>query len=395
MNVLLLVHGLPVGGTETMVCCLARRLRNEGLGVAIGCLDLAGELGEEMAAEGFPVDLFSRKPGLDIALPARIARTVRARRCDVVHAHQYTCFFYGVLAKLLTGTPLVFTEHGRFHPDLPSLKRRLFNRVFAGRADRVTAVSRRVRESLARVEGFDPERIEVVYNGIDVERLAAERGARERAREVLGLPLDARVVGTVGRLDAIKNHRLLLGAFKLVSERVPGALLVLIGDGPERDRLRSLAGELGIGGSARFAGQRRDAGRLLAAFDAFALSSFSEGTPMTLIEAMAASVPIVATTVGGVPEILRDGEEALLVGGTPPAFPDAASLLASEHTRRFAETLGRVLTDTPLAAALAGGALERARRELSLDAICEKYVSLYREVAPMACERQAREARRA
>ena len=113
MKVLLLVHGLPVGGTEVMVSHLARRFCTAGIRVAIGCLDEIGELGADLEAAGFPVELYSRRPGFDSSLPLKIARQVRREAVDLVHAHQGAPYFYGVLAKVFTGVPLIFTEHGR------------------------------------------------------------------------------------------------------------------------------------------------------------------------------------------------------------------------------------------------------------------------------------------
>jgi glycosyltransferase involved in cell wall biosynthesis len=393
MNILLLVHGLPVGGTEMMVCHLARRLRVEGHDVAIGCLDLVGELGLGLEAEGFPVELYGRKPGLDLGLPGRIARAVKRRAFDVVHAHQYTCFFYGVLAKMLTGAPLVFTEHGRFYPDRPSVKRRVFNFLFSRRADRVTAVSNGVKESLRRIEGFAADRIEVVYNGIDVDRLARSAAAAKGvARSRFGVPPLAKVVGTVGRLDPIKNHALLLHAFAAVARRMDDALLLIAGEGPELDRLRALSASLDIEGRVRFLGKRSDIDQVLAALDVFALSSFSEGTPMTLIEAMAASVPIVSTAVGGVPEIVRDGVEGLLVSGTPSDLTRGDR--ENEYVDRYAAALIRALTDPACAAELARHALARAKSDFSLDAIAERYVAIYRQAAPSPKSRQLIETRK-
>jgi L-malate glycosyltransferase len=390
VRLLLLAHGLPVGGTEMVVCHLARRLRSHGFEVAIGCLDEVGDLGRELVAEGLSVELYSRRQGFDPALPFKIARHARRGAFDLVHAHQYTAYFYGVLAKALTGVPLIFTEHGRSFPDLPSSRRRAFNRVFAQLVDRVTAVSCEVRESLRRVEGFNPETVDIIYNGIDVDRHPPPGPERKReARQRLGLPVDVPVVGTVGRLDPIKNHPLLLGAFRAVLIDYPAAVLAVVGDGPERARLERLAWELDVAPAVRFLGTRFDVDRVLPAFDVFALSSFSEGTPMALIEAMAASVPIVSTGVGGIPEMVADGREALLVAGIPPSFDDVEDLEASAYVRRFATALKRLLGQPDVSSELARHALDRARRQFSLDGICRQYRALYESVVPAPREERS------
>jgi glycosyltransferase involved in cell wall biosynthesis len=376
VNVLLLAHSLRVGGTEVLVAQMARWLRKQGVSASIGCLDDGGELVDGLVEEGYAVEVYGRRPGLDLSLPLKIARSVRRQSIDVIHAHQHTCFVYGALSKLRTRRPLIFTEHGRFHPDRPSARRRAFNALFARFCDRVTAVSGRVKRSLAEIEGFDPAAIEVIHNGIDPARFTS---TREDARRLLGVPAAASVVGTVGRLNPIKNQALLIRAFQRVLQEAPDALLLIVGDGEEGARLRGLAAELRLDGSVRFLGARDDVERILPAFDVFALSSLSEGMPVTLLEAMAASVAIVSTAVGGIPEILRDGEEAILVpareaaaGGGGPSEDDAAT---------FAAGLARALKEPGVARRLAASAHERLLREFTLDVVWGKYLQIYRDLA--------------
>jgi len=388
VKVLLVVHGLPVGGTEVMVCHLARNLRAGGVEVEIACLDVVGELGEELRDDGFAVTLYGRRSGFDLGLARRIAAHVRKSDVDVVHAHQYTCFFYAALASVHRRFPLVFTEHGRFFPDLRSLKRRVFNRLLGGRADAITAVSSGVRDSLVNVEGFRRERIEILRNGIDIERFAAAAAeSKPAARRRVGLPEHRFIVGTIGRLDSIKNQALLLAAIERVARDGLDPLLVIAGDGPERASLEERARRLGIADSVRLLGMRSDTPRLLACFDVFALSSLSEGTPMTLLEAMAASVPILSTGVGGVPEILVDGEEALLVDGVPPDFRNVGIAASAEYLERFATRLSRLATDVDLRRRLANSAHIRVRREFSLEAICRRYFEIYETCARKPLER--------
>lgn len=381
MNLLLLVHGLPIGGTEVMVCHLARWLRRGGLRVSVGCLDELGELGRQLIAEDFAVEVYHRRPGFDGHLPLKIARTVRRLSIDVVHAHQYTPFFYGVLSKVVTRTPLVFTEHGREHPDYPRLRRRAFNACFSPLTDRVTTVSRAVRDALVRIEGFSASRVEVIYNGIDIGRFPV-RTARTQAeaRAKLGISPVAPVVGTIGRLDPVKNYGLLLLAFRTLLVGLPEARLVVVGDGPDRPRLEALAANAGIAGAVRWLGKRSDVEQILPAFDVFALSSLSEGTPMTIIEAMTAGVPIVSTPVGGIPEMVEDGRDALLLTGQPPMVSSVAGAEGSAYVEGYAAALERILLNAPAAHALARKAAERAQMEFSIERICDRYLHLYQEL---------------
>jgi glycosyltransferase involved in cell wall biosynthesis len=364
-----------------LVAEMARWFRRVGVSASLGCLDERGEIGDNLVREGFTVEVYGRRPGFDLSLPLKIARSVRKRAIDVVHAHQYTCFVYGALSKLRTRRPLLFTEHGRFHPDLPSTRRRAFNTLFSMLCDRITAVSGGVKKSLVEIEGFDPVTIEVISNGIEPTRFAAS--TKEEARHLLGVPAASKVVGTVGRLNSIKNQAFLIRAFQRVLREVPDALLLIVGDGDEATRLRGLAAGLGLDGSVRFLGAREDVDRILPAFDVFALSSLSEGMPITLLEAMAASTVIVSTAVGGIPEILRDGEEAILI--SPGTTVGRGESLAEDEAARFAAALSRALLEPDLAGRLARNAHERLLREFTLDVACGKYLEIYRGLAKVNC----------
>jgi glycosyltransferase involved in cell wall biosynthesis len=352
-----------------MIAALARWLHREEVGVEVGCLDLVGSLGETLRSEGVPVVCYGRRPGKDLLLPWRIAQHVRRRGVQVVHAHQMTPFVYGMLAKTITRVPLILTEHGRFHPDVSSPTRRGFNRLFASSLDRITAVSQAVRETLVAVEGFAPEAIEVIYNGIEIERFSSIGPSRGEARRQLGIPAGALVVGSVGRLHPDKNHRLLLRAAARLRSQGVDVFVVIVGDGPERAVLATLADELGVAGHTIFLGERTDVERILPAFDAFALPSKTEGTPVTLLEAMAARVPIVATAVGGIPEILQDGRDACLV-----------TLEGENAVAELAAALLAVLSNPSLARETAERAFARVQRDFSAPAIFQRYLELYRDV---------------
>ena len=242
MKVLLLVHGLVVGGAEVMVAHLARHLRAGGDTVEIGCLGELGPIGEELRAEGLRVVVHARQPGFDATLPWRLARCVRAGGFDVVHAHQRTALFYGLLAGWLHMAPFVYTEHGPLFGPAPSTAQWLFNRLLRWRVGRITAVSRDAASGLAAQEGFAGRAIEVVPNGVDPEPWAAAAGdGSDAARARCRLPQQAAILGSVGRLHAVKNQQLLVRVIAHLRQQMAHALLVLVGDGPERERLAALA----------------------------------------------------------------------------------------------------------------------------------------------------------
>jgi glycosyltransferase involved in cell wall biosynthesis len=365
VKVMLLVHALDIGGAELGVVQLARHLRRCGDTVEIGCLGELGALGEDVRQE-LDVVVHARRPGFDRTLPWRLAQHIRRTRVDVVHAHQRTAFFYGVLSGILHTTPIVYTEHGPWFGPPPSALQVVFNRVLGWRAGHITAVSRDVKRALGALEGFAGRDIAVVPNAIDVARVAAGApGGRDAARRRFGLPLHAPILGTVGRLDPVKNHRLLVHVVARLRRRLPNALLVLVGDGPERTALETLVRERSAGDAVRLLGVQRDVERILPAFDVFALSSLSEGIPLSLLEAMAAGVPVVATAVGGIPEAARAGEDALLVDGTPSEEAD--------YVERFATAVEHLLRNPASARRLAESAAQRVRQEFDLDVVYQRY----------------------
>lgn len=270
-------------------------------------------------------------------------------RPDILHAHNPTMLQYGGLGRLVSGARLVVTDHGgRPHRTPRAAEWR--------RVDAAVAVSEvTARRSLAA----DHLPIRVIHNGVE----PAAPGARAASRAALGLPDDAFVAVCVARLVAVKAHDVLLQAAARARGDAP--VLLLVGDGPERDELQRLAARLGLA-RVRFLGARADVGDILAAADVAVLASRDEGLPLALLEAMAHGLPIVATTVGGVSELVREGLEGLLV----PA-DDADALAAA---------LGRVGGDAPLRQRLGDAAHHRVREDFSLDAAAAAYADLYRRL---------------
>lgn len=368
MKVLLLVHGLEVGGAESMLAALARHLRAAGDTVEIGCLGVLGTIGEELRAENVPVVVHERRPGFDATLPGRLARRIRSGRFDVVHAHQRTALFYGLLAGLLHGTPIVYSEHGP-HFGVVRARQRLFNRLLGRRLRAVTAVSRHTARGLAADEGFGGRDVAVVPNGIDVERwAAAARRGGDAVRRQCGLPIGAPILGSVGRLHPVKNQQLLVRALAILRRRIADAALVLIGEGPQRDELAALAHRLGVGDAVHFLGERRDVEQLLPAVDVFCLSSLSEGIPLTLLEAMAARVPVIAVAAGGVAEAVASEADALLI--------DGAVAHGEPVAERLAAAAQRLLGDAALRQRLTERAAVRVQAEFTIEAACRRYRAL-------------------
>jgi len=232
----------------------------------------------------------------------------------------------------------VHTKHGRNHPD--DGRRVMVNRVAAAFSDRVVAVSDDARKVALEVERIEPHRLVMIRNGVDTKKVRPGDGAP--VRQTLGVAADAFHVGCVARLSLEKDHATLLHALVFLRARLPRACLTLVGDGALRRDLEQLAEHLGVRDAVRFVGFSNDVASLLPAFDVFALASRTEGTSLTLLEAAAAALPIVATRVGGNAEIVMDGESGLLVpAGQPRAFAEALEAVAMRKDRRAMGARGR------------------------------------------------------
>ncbi len=361
------LHSLRVGGAEVLAARLARGLRDRAR-FLFACLDELGTLGEELRREGFPVHVLGRRPGLDWRCSYRLARWLRREQVDVIHAHQYTPFFYGITARLLCRRPaVIFTEHGRHFPDYPRRKRMLANRLLLRRRHRVVGVGEAVRRALIDNEGIRPERVEVICNGIDLAPFGAPAPDRGAVRREMGVGPDDLVMMLIARLDYLKDHATAIRTLARVVQQRPDARLVLVGEGPERGKIEEQVRRSGIEANVRMLGLRKDVARLLAATDLFLLTSISEGIPLTPIEAMAAGVPVVSTNVGGVGEVVEDGVTGLLA----PSGNDEA---LAGHVLRLA-------ADEALRRRLAESGRRRARQMFSEGRMHADYLRLYEELA--------------
>jgi glycosyltransferase involved in cell wall biosynthesis len=360
---------MQVAGAEVLVAETIRRL-GPRIEPTVLCLDAVGALGERLLAEGVPVVCLGRRPGRDWRLAWRMARELRARRIDVVHAHQYTPFFYAALARCLSGgaTRIILTEHGRHYPDVVSPLRRAANRLALDHlADAVNACCGFSARALARVDGFSGRRIEVIENGIELDRYnpAPDRSA---VRLSLGLDPDRRYAITVARFHPVKDHTTLLRGFQQVAVARPDVDLLLAGEGPLRGELERLTHSLNLEGRVRFLGVRSDVPALLEAVDLFALTSVSEAASLTILEAMASRLPVVVTAVGGNPEIVRQGVEGLLV--------------PRGDAQAVAGAIMRLLDDPRAAARMGEAGRARVEERYRLAQTIDNYWRLYKRLGP-------------
>lgn len=359
-----LVLSLVPGGTERLTIDLVTRLQ-DNFRMVVCCLDEPGEWAGELTERGVPVIPLRRSPGFHPSLGARVARIAKEQGAAVIHCHHYSPFVYGRIACLLNRRPrLLFTEHGRLSDAPPVLKRKIANAWLSRFPGPVFAVSAALRQHMVG-EGFPASRVRVIHNGIDPgPRPDAEE--RVRARRALGIPDDRFLVGTVARLDPVKDLNTLIGAMAGVRGRVSHAALAIVGDGDERRALEACARDRGVAADVHFAGYRPDIRHLLPALDLYVNSSISEGVSLTILEAMAAALPVVATRVGGTPEVVVHEETGLLVEPrSAGALAGAIEALAVDRQR------GRALGE-------AGRA--RVEKLFTIDRMVADYAREYRRL---------------
>jgi sugar transferase (PEP-CTERM/EpsH1 system associated) len=338
LRVVHVVLTLDVGGLERNVVNQVREGQKLGQQVSIVCLERPGTLAGQVEALGGRVVSLNKRPGLRPGMILQARRALCELRPDVVHSHQLATLLYGGAAATSLGVPVVVhTEHGR-----ERYATRLRTRVLGRTAGRFCDVFYCLTADMAgevRAARIVPERkLRVIHNGIDVAKFQAATGDDLVAtRAALGVPADAPLIGTVGRLSEVKRQDVLLRAFARVRQAVPKAHLVLVGDGPLLSELQSLAAALDVADAVHFAGYQPHSGPFLRAMDVFALTSRSEGMPQAVLEASVIGLPVVASRVGGLPEVIEEGATGLMFPpGDDAALASALCDLLSDPVRRQA-----------------------------------------------------------
>lgn len=368
------LHRLYLAGAEVLAADLARQVRSQHgdrFRFVFLCLDELGPLGRTLEDEGFAVVDLKRKPGVDWSVARRLRGWVKHHRIDLLHAHQYTPFFYAAVSRAWrTRPPILFTEHGRHYPDYRRPKRVLANRFLLRRHDRVTAVGQFVKQALVAHEGIAGQRVDVVYNGINPSRFTSDQtdATRAAARAELQLSDDQMMILQVARFHPVKDHATCIKAFAQVVPQAPQAVLCFAGDGEDRDKAEALAGELGVAGQVRFLGVREDIPRWMAAADVFVLSSLSEGVSVTLLEAMASRLAIACTDVGGNGEVVAHQQTGLL----SPRRDDQA----------LAKNLLTLLQDAPQRRRMGEAGWQRLMELFTQQRMHEAYLNLYQQMLP-------------
>ena len=354
IEVVHITPGLDVGGLETLLLEFARHADRDRFRLRFVSLGTRGTLADRVEASGWTVTALEKPPGLRPGLVLRLARLLRRWRPGIVHTHNSGPIIYGApAARLARVARVVHTRHEQNHGAGPRELAAL--RHAARLVDRFACVSGDSARLSVR-QGIAPEKVRTILNGVDTSRFS---------------PVGPRPAGpavVVARLSPEKNVEGLLRAAALVAREHPEFRLQVAGDGPCRGALEALAAEIGVADRVAFLGEVGDVPGLLAEAGLFALSSLTEGIPVTVLEAMARGLPVVATRVGGVPEVVVEGETGLLVAPGDPAA--------------LAEALARLLRDPDGARAMGLAGRRRAERHFDVRRMVADYEAIYSGDAP-------------
>ena len=371
IRVVYCIDNMQVGGTELNAVRTAERLDRRRFAVSVMCIRDSGPLMARYAAAGIPIHTFPMKSllGLEAMQQAvRLIRFLRRERIDVVHSHDAYTSVYGTFCARLAGVPGVIASRRSWYS--PHLQGRILraNRLAYRFADRVVANSPSVSRLVETDAGVPASRIVTIPNFLDPQAFEPiPQADRRRMLDEIGVPEGAFVVGIVARLSPVKDHATLLRAIASVRDQIPSLHCVLVGDGPERAAIESLAKSLEIADIVHLAGERTQPPNLHGLFDVSVLCSTSEAFPNSVLEAMAAGRPVVATDVGGTPDAIRQGTTGLLVRPSDPS--------------RLADALLRLYHEPALRAKLGAAGCAAARAGYGADAVISQVEALYTRLA--------------
>ena len=372
-----------MGGPALHVAYLTAGLAKRGYETTLVAGSLApGEdsmafVADELGVDVVRIDELHREisPARDVVAALRLARLIRKVRPHILHTHTAKAGAVGRAAALLAGNArppvVVHTFHGHvlrgYFDPLRTRAFRQLERTLARSTTALVAVSPQVRDDLVELDVAPATRFAVVRLGIELDqRVSPGSNDRGETRRVLGIGERPFTVGWIGRMTGIKRTDDVLLAFKSLRERGIDARLCLVGDGPDRDQVERRAHELGVMRETLFLGYQEQVASFFAAFDVFILPSANEGTPVTAIEALAAGKPVVATRVGGIPDVVRDGEDGFLV--------------APGDVEALADRLAQLATDDALRERMGEGARARVRERYSVERLVDDVDRLYRSL---------------
>jgi glycosyltransferase involved in cell wall biosynthesis len=354
-----MLTSMPVGGAETLLVNMVRRFRHDRIEPSILCTKEPGPLGELLASD-YPVSSFWLKGKYDVSIVPRLASFFRKHGIDaLVTVGAGDKMFWGRLAAAFARLPVVCSAlHSTGWPD--GVGR--LNRWLTPWTDRYIGVARSHGEFLTDWERFPPSKVSVIPNGVDTDRFFPDPSARLSLRLELGLSDTTPLIGIVAALRPEKNHCMFLDVARLVLDRLPSARFLIVGDGPERPRIESQIKNLGLSDCVHLLGSRSDVPRIVAGLDVFTLTSLNEASPVSILEALSCSVPVVSTRVGSIAETVLDDWNGFTVD--------------SSDSLSFSLRVLSLLSSPSLARTFGANGRDHVVSRFSLDAMVKGYEEL-------------------
>lgn len=354
------ILSLNYGGAEKMVVNTVKQLDKNTYHPIVACLDEKGEFAYELESLGIDVIVFNRKPGLDFGLFFRIATFIINNNIDLIHTHNIEASFYAGTAAKLVRRPVVHTQHD---PQLTfSLKKKIKVFLTSLGAKKIVAVSKDIESVYRNSFRIKNNQLLTILNGIDTS-LEPEGSVTQKLKNNCNINPTDLVVGTVARFAEVKDLFTLIDSFIRVYEKRKDVHLLMVGDGPLDQELKDYASKSIVSQMIHFLGYRNDVINVLGTFDIFVNCSLSEGLSMTILEAMACHLPIVATAVGGNKELVRNNINGFLV---PAKAPDTLA--------------NSILDAIPLSERFGDMSYKIVKEKYSLSGMVKNYESIYREI---------------
>ena len=353
VNILYLVVGLEIGGTEIQLLELLKKLDRRKYNPIVCSIKEKGIVADDIEKTDIRVESLSIRNRFNLLALPRLVKILRRERIDILHTFLFWANILGRFTGRIARVPIIISSE-----ECINLRKKkiaiLIDRLTSRWADRIVVISKAIKNTLVERERISPEKIEVIYNGIDLNSFKTEDKKEEDS-----IPK----VGIVGRLHPDKGHRYFLKAAAQIVKKEPRVEFLIVGNGPLRKELGALSNKLGLSGKVIFAGERRDILKIISSLDILVLSSLEEGLGNVLLEAMATGKPVIATKVGGVPEVVLDGETGILV---PPRNPEA-----------LAQVTLKLLTNRALAKRMGQAGRRRVEKYFTIDRMVKETEKVY------------------
>lgn len=363
MRIMYIIDSLKVGGAEMLLLAMVRSYHKDH-DVSVVYFT-HGPLYEDMAQMGIKIHRISTMGIKDPRVMPRLITLMNQEKPDVVHTHLSKSDFSGIMAAAIAGVSVRISSIHNVDPWREKWYLNAFMRQWMGSCQMMIAVTEDVRKYVLETTRYSQEKVVTIANGVDLNRFDPN-SVQPLDKTAWGIEPDSLTVGMIGRLEEQKGHSILLKTAAIVTEAVPNARFVIVGDGPLRADLEKMRDDLGLQGKAVFTGILRDIPGVLATLDVVTFSSLWEGLPVALLEAMSMGKPMVSTAVGGIPDVITEGENGMLV---PKENPEA-----------LAEKLIQVLQDPALAARIGAAARKTIEERYSSDTMHRRILELYQSI---------------